>query len=78
MRAYTRADFVCEAPFRVICTEGSLLLKLWWSGRYERKSKDILKLLNEGDEKAEGRGTIDNLILLMTPQGESLRADWRR
>ena len=78
VRAYTRADFVCEAPFRVICTEGSLLLKLCCSGRYERKSKDILKLLNEGDEKAEGRGTIDNLILLMMPQGESLRADWRR
>jgi len=30
------------------------LLKSWWSGRYERKSEDILKLLNEGDEKAEG------------------------
>jgi hypothetical protein len=39
---------------------------------------DILKLLNEGDEKAEGCGTIDNLILLITTQGESLRADWRR
>ena len=69
---------MCEAPFRAIGTEGSLLLKLWWSGRYERRSEDILKLLNEGDEKAEGCGTIDNLILLVTTQGESLRADWMR
>ena len=35
-------------------------------------------LVNESDEKAAGSGIIDNLILLVTTQGESLRAAWMR
>jgi hypothetical protein len=30
------------------------MIPMPWSGKHERKREDILKLLNEGDKKAEG------------------------